>query len=67
VNLMDALRQSIASDTSKKPKRPRKAAAGQKEMLLPIDGKRGSEKKATKSERAPGPSLTERDRDLWIE
>jgi DNA end-binding protein Ku len=25
VNLMDALRQSIASDTSKKPKKPRKA------------------------------------------
>jgi DNA end-binding protein Ku len=54
VNLMDALRQSIASDTSKKPKKPRKAAAGQKEMLLPIEGKGGSEKKATKSERAPG-------------
>jgi DNA end-binding protein Ku len=28
VNLMDALRQSIASDASKKPKKPRKAAAG---------------------------------------
>ena len=54
VNLMDALRQSIASDTSKKPKKPRKAAASQKEMLLPIEGKRGSEKKATKSERATG-------------
>src|SRR5215510_14298200 len=54
VNLMDALRQSVASDTSKKPKKPRKAAAGQKEMLLPIEGKGGSEKKATKSERAPG-------------
>ena len=52
VNLMDALRQSIASDTSKKPKKPRKAAAGQKEMLLPIEGKGGAEKKATKSERA---------------
>jgi DNA end-binding protein Ku len=51
---MDALRQSIASDTSKKSKKPRKAAAGQKEMLLPIEGKGGSEKKATKSERAPG-------------
>jgi DNA end-binding protein Ku len=49
VNLMDALRQSITSYASK-PKKPRKAAAGQKEMLLPIDGKGGSEKKATKSE-----------------
>jgi DNA end-binding protein Ku len=46
---MDALRQSITSYASK-PKKPRKAAAGQKEMLLPIDGKGGSEKKATKSE-----------------
>ena len=54
VNLMDALRQSIASDTAKKSKKPRKAAAGQKEMLLPIDGKGGPEKKTTKSERAPG-------------
>jgi hypothetical protein len=44
---MDALRQSIASDTSKKPKKPRKAPTGQKEMLLPIDGKGGSEKKAS--------------------
>jgi len=54
VNLMDALRQSIASDTAKKPKKPRKAAAGQKEMLLPIEGKRGTEKKAAKPERATG-------------
>jgi DNA end-binding protein Ku len=49
---MDALRQSIASDTAKKPKKPRKAAAGQREMLLPIDGKRDSEKKAAKPERS---------------
>jgi DNA end-binding protein Ku len=51
---MDALRQSITSDTSKKPKKPRKLAAGQKEMLLPIDGKGSSDKKAVKPERAPG-------------
>jgi DNA end-binding protein Ku len=54
VNLMEALRQSIASEPAKKPKKPRKAAAGQKEMLLPIEGKGGSEKKAAKPERAPG-------------
>src|SRR5438045_3994284 len=35
VNLMDALKKSIASETSAKGKKPRKAAAGQKEMLLP--------------------------------
>jgi DNA end-binding protein Ku len=33
-------------------KRPRKASAGQQEMLLPIEGKRVAEKKATKPERA---------------
>jgi hypothetical protein len=36
---MDALRKSIGSDTSSKGKKPRKASAGQKEMLLPIEGK----------------------------
>jgi DNA end-binding protein Ku len=40
VNLMDALRASLGQErarkTAKKPKKP----AGQKEMLLPIDGKK---------------------------
>ena len=46
---MDALRKSIggaAAETkaSKKPtKKPRKAAAGQKEMLMPIKGKKPKE------------------------
>jgi DNA end-binding protein Ku len=40
VDLMDALKKSIASEASAKGKKPRKAAAGQKEMLLPIEGKR---------------------------
>jgi len=46
---MDALRKSIggaAAETkaSKKPtKKPRKAAAGQKEMLMPIEGKKPKE------------------------
>src|SRR5258707_12953482 len=37
VDLMDALKKSIAPAKGKKP---RKAAVGQKEMLLPIEGKR---------------------------
>jgi DNA end-binding protein Ku len=40
VDLMDALKKSLASEASAKGKKPRKAAAGQKEMLLPIEGKR---------------------------
>jgi len=53
VDLMDALKKSIASEaTAPKGKKPRKASAGQKEMLLPIEGKRGTEKKkAAKPER----------------
>jgi DNA end-binding protein Ku len=49
VDLMDALRKSIggaAAETkaSKKPtKKPRKAAAGQKEMLMPIEGNKPKE------------------------
>jgi hypothetical protein len=37
---MDALKKSIASEAPAKDKKPRKAAVGQKEMLLPIEGKR---------------------------
>src|SRR3981081_3089702 len=55
VDLMDALKKSIASETAPKGKKPRKAAAGQKEMLLPIEGKRGADKKAAKPERSSGP------------
>jgi DNA end-binding protein Ku len=42
---MDALKRSIGQaerETPAKGKKPRKAAAGQKEMLLPISNKRGS-------------------------
>jgi DNA end-binding protein Ku len=53
VDLMDALKKSIASETSTKAKKPRKASAGQKEMLLPIEGKK-PEKKTVKSERPTG-------------
>ena len=54
VDLMDALRKSIggaAAETkaSKKPtKKPRKAAAGQKELLMPIQGKKAANEAAVK-------------------
>ena len=40
VDIMDALKKSIAGEASTKGKKPRKASAGQKEMLLPIEGKK---------------------------
>ena len=44
VDLMDALRKSVGAAEpakgSKPPKKTRKAAAGQKEMLMPIEGKK---------------------------
>ena len=65
ISLMDALKRSIAAkpaETSKpaaakaaKGKKPRKAAAGQREMLLPIAGKRAAkaeEKRAPKDVKA---------------
>src|ERR1700738_3939380 len=48
INLMDALKRSLASEKQSPPaaqakgKKPRKAAAGQREMLLPISGKRAA-------------------------
>ena len=53
VNLMEALKKSIAGEASK-GKKTRKASAGQKEMLLPIEGKKPAAKKAAKPERATG-------------
>ena len=54
VDLMDALKKSLASEAAApKSKKPRKAAVGQKEMLLPIEGKKPA-KKAEKSERSIG-------------
>ena len=49
INLMDALKRSLASEKQAAPpaktkgKKPRKAVAGQREMLLPISGKRAKE------------------------
>ena len=54
VDLMDALRKSVggAAAEGKAPKtsakKPRKAAAGQKEMLMPIVGKKPGKEAATK-------------------
>ncbi|QHO73623.1 Ku protein [Bradyrhizobium sp. CCBAU 051011] len=58
VDLMEALRRSVggAAETkgSKKPvKKPRKAAAGQKEMLMPIAGKKPKEAAAKKPAARP--------------
>jgi DNA end-binding protein Ku len=52
VDLMDALKKSIANDAQPvKGKKPRKAAAGQKEMLLPICGKRAAKEDKKKVEK----------------
>jgi DNA end-binding protein Ku len=50
---MDALKKSLATASPSKGK-PRKATAGQKEMLLPIEGKKAAEKKVAKPERSTG-------------
>jgi DNA end-binding protein Ku len=53
VDLMDALKKSIASESAPaKGKKPRKAAAGQKEMLLPIEGKGRAKDDGRKAEKA---------------
>jgi DNA end-binding protein Ku len=51
VDLMDALRQSIGNASSppaKPDKKTRKASAGQKEMLMPIQGKKGAKETTAK-------------------
>ena len=53
VDLMDALRKSIGGRragqrTSKPAKKPRKVASGQKEMLMPIAGKKPAKEAAAK-------------------
>jgi DNA end-binding protein Ku len=64
INLMDALKRSLTSERQSVPpaktkgKKPRKRADGQREMLLPISGKRAKEedKRAVRPPRAPGRS-----------
>jgi len=59
VNLIDALRRSIAQEkaTSARPKKGRKRAEGQGEMLLPIAGKK---RKETAAEPAERPSVRQK-------
>lgn len=58
VDLMEALRRSVGGDGAdisapKKPaKKPRKASAGQKEMLMPIAGKKQAKEAAAKKSTA---------------
>jgi DNA end-binding protein Ku len=54
VNLMDALRRSIAEEkaTPTRPKKGHKSIEGQGEMLLPIPGKKGKQATAKPGERA---------------
>jgi DNA end-binding protein Ku len=54
VNLMEALRRSIAEEktASTPPKKGRKRTEGQGEMLLPIAGKKGRQATAKPAERA---------------
>jgi DNA end-binding protein Ku len=54
VDLMDALKKSLASEAPAKGKKARKASANQKEMLLPIDGEKPAARKAAKSARSTG-------------
>jgi DNA end-binding protein Ku len=54
VDLMDAPKRSIASDPTSKGKKPRRATAGQKEMLLPIEGKKPAAERSAKPERGTG-------------
>src|SRR3954451_24444791 len=50
VNLMEALRRSVGKEAAppKSTKKPRKAASGQKEILMPIEGRKAKEAPAKK-------------------
>jgi hypothetical protein len=51
VDLMDALRKSIGQESpapAKSAKKTRKASAGQKEMLMPIEGKKAAQQASAK-------------------
>ncbi|HZV07578.1 MAG TPA: Ku protein [Gemmataceae bacterium] len=58
VDLMEALRRSVGQEAApakagKQAKKPRKASSGQKEMLMPIEGKKPKEAAAKKSTARP--------------
>ena len=64
INLMDALKRSLASEKQAAPapkaakgKKPRKAAAGQREMLLPISG---NGKRAKEESKVQAPKKAEK-------
>jgi DNA end-binding protein Ku len=63
VSLMDALKRSLAAEEAKprpsatKAKRPKKATAAQREMLLPISGK-GTSKEKAKEQSAAKPAAS---------
>jgi DNA end-binding protein Ku len=62
INLMDALRRSVQAETQERPaaaKKGRKAAAGQKEMLLPIAGKKAAHAESGKSHAESGKTHAE--------
>jgi DNA end-binding protein Ku len=49
---MEALKRSIGNEAqTTKGKKPRKVAAGQKEMVLPISGKRAAKQGAKKADK----------------
>jgi DNA end-binding protein Ku len=65
VSLMDALKRSLATEAAKAPKQPReqakkpkKRAAGQREMLLPIAGKGTAKEDAREKTREPARPAT---------
>jgi DNA end-binding protein Ku len=54
VDLMDALRRSIGGgEPAKASKKPRRAASSQKEMLMPIDGKKAGKEAVAKKAKPP--------------
>jgi len=62
INLMDALRRSVQAEAQERPaatKKGRKAAAGQKEMLLPIAGKKAAHAESGKSHAESGKNHAE--------
>jgi len=53
VDLMEALRRSVGGSAPAKAPKKKKAASGQKEMLMPIEGKRPKQTAAKKSSARP--------------
>ena len=69
INLMDALKRSLASERPAAPqprtaKKPRKRTEGQREMLLPISGKRAAKEDAKAPEPKEGREAGSRPRPL---